>query len=95
MMRSPRLFHPLMQCSGLLLTLLVDIVHFLRLCLCSPAALAAENPFLRKQLALYQERCIRARRAPPAIRPAGRTRPSLPRRMPLAGAGQAPPHAVG
>ena len=84
MMRSPRLFHPLMQCSGLLLTLLVDIVHFLRLCLCSPAALAAENPFLRKQLALYQERCIRARRAPPAIR-----------RMPLAGAGQAPPHAVG
>src|SRR6266699_605346 len=68
MMRSPRLFHPLMQRSCLLLTFLVDAVHFLRLCLRSPAALAAENLFLRKQLALYQERSIRPRRGTPAIR---------------------------
>jgi hypothetical protein len=41
---------------GTLLTLLVDIVHFLRLCLRPSAVLAAENLFLRQQLALYQER---------------------------------------
>ena len=34
----------------------------------SPAALAAENLFLRKQLALYQERHVKPRRATPATR---------------------------
>lgn len=34
----------------------------------APAALAAENLFLRKQLALYQERQIKPRRATPATR---------------------------
>ena len=38
--------------------LLVDAARFLRLSLCSPAVLAAENLFLRKQLALYQERHV-------------------------------------
>jgi hypothetical protein len=33
-----------------------DALTFLRLCLCSPASVAAENLFLRKQLALYVER---------------------------------------
>src|SRR4029450_12663940 len=53
---------------SLLLTLLGDVVRFLRLCLRSPAALAAENLFLRKQLALYQERHITPRRATNATR---------------------------
>jgi hypothetical protein len=44
---------------GTLLLLLVDGVHFLRLCLRLSAVLAAENLFLRKQLALYQERHVK------------------------------------
>ena len=44
------------QAASPLRMLLVDALHFLRLCLRSPTALAAENLFLRKQLALYQER---------------------------------------
>jgi len=46
-----------------LLTLLADTARFLRLCLRFPTALAAENLFLRKQLALYQERQVAPRRA--------------------------------
>ena len=68
MTRSPHLFRQLVQLSSLLLTLLGDVVRFLRLCLRSPAALAAENLFLRKQLALYQERHITPRRATNATR---------------------------
>ena len=68
MTRSPRLFRQLVQLSSLLLTLLGDVVRFLRLCLRSPAVLAAENLFLRKQLALYQERHITPRRATNATR---------------------------
>jgi transposase InsO family protein len=41
----------------------VDAGRFLRLWLRSPAQLAAENLFLRKQLALYQERHVKPRRA--------------------------------
>src|SRR3989442_5638520 len=65
---TPRLFRQLVQLSFLLLTLLGGVVRFLRLCLRSPAALAAENLFLRKQLALYQERHITPRRATNATR---------------------------
>lgn len=43
-----------------------DAIALLR----SPAALAAENLFLRKQLALYRERDVRPRRATHAARPA-------------------------
>jgi hypothetical protein len=43
-------------------------VRFLRLCLRPPASLAAENLFLRKQLALYQERHVKPRRATNATR---------------------------
>jgi putative transposase len=53
---------------GHALHLLLDAVRFLRLCLHSPTALAAENLFLRKQLALYQERQIKPRRATAATR---------------------------
>jgi putative transposase len=52
----------------LLLTLLGDVAHFLWLCLRPPAALAAENLFLRKQLALYQAHHVKPRRATDAIR---------------------------
>jgi hypothetical protein len=48
--------------------LLRDLVTVVRLGLTSRARLAAENPFLRKQLALYQERHTRPRRPDPATR---------------------------
>src|SRR5262245_22539153 len=51
-----------------LLTLLGNAARFLRLSLRSSAALAAENLFLRKQLALYQERHVKPRRATAATR---------------------------
>jgi hypothetical protein len=41
----------------------IDAMRFFRLCLRSPASLAAENLFLRKQLALYQERKVKPQRA--------------------------------
>lgn len=47
---------------------LADIGRFIRLCFRSRAALVAENLFLRKQLALYEERKVRPRRATDAIR---------------------------
>jgi putative transposase len=50
------------------LTLLYDSVRFLRLCLCPSLTLAAENLFLRKQLALYAERQVKPRRATNATR---------------------------
>ena len=48
--------------------LLCDLVTFVRLSLTSRACLAAENLFLRKQLALYQERRTKPRRSDPATR---------------------------
>ena len=57
-----------MHCAYTLLTLLGDAARFLRLSLRSPTALAAENLFLRKQLALYQERHVTPRRITDAAR---------------------------
>ena len=51
-----------------LLALFVDAAYYLRLCLRPPTVLAAENLFLRKQLALYQERKVKPRRATDAMR---------------------------
>jgi hypothetical protein len=51
-----------------LLTFGVDTTRFLRLGLRSPTALAAENLFLRKQLALYEERHVKPTRATNATR---------------------------
>ena len=68
MLRVPRLLHYLVQLTCKVLRLLGDAAHFLRLCLHSPAALAAENLFLRKQLALYPERQVTPRRATDATR---------------------------
>src|SRR5262245_38572840 len=56
------------QCAYTLLTVLGDAARFLRLSLRSPAALATENLFLRKQLALYQERHVKPRRTTAATR---------------------------
>ena len=68
MTRCTRLLHNMLHLTGTLLTLLVDGVHFLRLCLRPSAVLAAENLFLRKQLAFYQERHVKPRRATDATR---------------------------
>src|SRR5215217_5669994 len=67
-LRVPRLLHHLVQLTCMLLRLLVDAARFLLLCLRPPAALVAENLFLRKQLALYQERQVTPRRATDATR---------------------------
>jgi len=45
------------------LRILADLVHFVCLGLRSRSSLAAENLFLRKQLAFYQERKLKPRRA--------------------------------
>ena len=45
------------------LRILADLVHFVCLGLRSGSSLAAENLFLRKQLAFYQERKVKPRRA--------------------------------
>ena len=57
-----RVFNALGELSGLALTLFTNGVHFVALCTRSRTALAAENLFLRKQLAFYQERNVRPRR---------------------------------
>ena len=54
--------------SDLLLQLLLDALRFIRLSLRPHCALAAENLFLRKQLALFLERKVKARRASDASR---------------------------
>jgi putative transposase len=58
----------LMSLVCTLLTLLYDGLRFLCFCLRPSPALAAENLFLRKQLALYQERHVKPRRATHATR---------------------------
>jgi putative transposase len=68
MTRNTRLLHNLTPLVGMLLMLLGDALRFLLLCLCPSPSLAAENLFLRKQLALYQERQIKPRRAANASR---------------------------
>jgi putative transposase len=68
MVRCPHLLRGLWSFTCTILTLLADAVYFLRLCLRCPAALAAENLFLRKQLTLYQERQVTPRRATNTIR---------------------------
>ena len=68
MLRVPRLLHHLVQLTCTLLTLLVDAARFLRLGLRPPAALAAENLFLRQQLAMYQERHVKPKHTTSATR---------------------------
>jgi hypothetical protein len=68
MVRLSRAIRHLVPCAVVLCTLLLEAARFLRGCLRSPAALAAENLFLRKQLALYQARHVKPRHATNAIR---------------------------
>jgi putative transposase len=68
MTRYRNLLRHVVPLACTLLLLLMDAWRFLRLCLRPSPALAAENLFLRKQLALYQERQIKPRRATPATR---------------------------
>ena len=61
-------FHDFRQRVSTLLKLSADAWRFLVLCLWPSPALAAEVLFLRKQLALYEERQIKPRRATRTIR---------------------------
>jgi Homeodomain-like domain len=62
MVRLTRTIRRLAQSAVMLCTLIINAAGFLQLCLRSPAALAAEHLFLRKQLALYQERPVKPQR---------------------------------
>jgi hypothetical protein len=62
MVRLTRTIRRLAQPAVMLCTLIINAVRFLQLCLRSPTALAAENLFLRKQLALYQARHVKPQR---------------------------------
>ena len=68
MTRYPSLLRNLVPLACTLLTLLMDAWRFLHLCLRPSPALAAENLFLRKQLALCQERQVKPRRPTQATR---------------------------
>ena len=57
-----RIFNVLGKFSHLARTLFIDAMLYIALCARSRTALAAENLFLRKQLAFYQERKIKPRR---------------------------------
>jgi putative transposase len=59
MPRTPHIIRDLLT----LFLLTIHAVRFLRLCFRSPITLATENLFLRKQLALYQERNVKPKRA--------------------------------
>src|SRR5271169_6554003 len=58
----------MMKSCRLWLNVFADLLRFLVLSLRSESALAAENLFLRKQLAFYKERRIRPRRTSPPAR---------------------------
>src|SRR5215475_5371513 len=60
--------HTLGEMTSTLLGVLLDAARFLVLCLRPAPALAAENLFLRKQLAQYQERQVKPRRTNDATR---------------------------
>lgn len=68
MPRARRLIQHVLQLAYAVQTLLGDATHGLLLGLRSRAVLAAEILFLRKQLALYEERQVKPRHATNAIR---------------------------
>jgi hypothetical protein len=65
MIRCPILPRNLMALARTLLMGLMDAWRFLLLCLRPSLALAVENLFLRKPLALCQERHVKPQRATP------------------------------
>ena len=68
MSASPRYSSGPVHCFQTFRQVLVDCCRFLLLNLRSRSSLAAENLFLRKQLALFQEREVKARRATDSTR---------------------------
>ena len=62
------LFRYVRQQATMLISFIVDAVCYLGLCLRPSPALAAENLFLRRQLALYEEHQVKPRRATNAMR---------------------------
>jgi hypothetical protein len=68
MLKRLRRLRHVFQLASTLLTLIVGALRYLGLCLHPSSALAAENLFLRKQLALYQERHVKPRSAMNATR---------------------------
>jgi putative transposase len=68
MVRVLCLLRHLMPLTCTLLKLVYDASSYLLLCLCPAPVLAAENLFLRKQLALYHERNVKPGRATNATR---------------------------
>ena len=68
MLKRSRQFRHLLQLAASLFTLVLDAFRFLGLCVRPSPRLAAENLFLRNQLALYQERCVKPRRPDAATR---------------------------
>jgi hypothetical protein len=68
MRRFRSFIHNLGEMTYTLLIVLLDAARFLVLCLRPAPVLAAENLFLRKQLAQYQERQVKPRRANVATR---------------------------
>ena len=62
------IFRPLRHSLTTLSSVAYDLVHFLILVARSRRLLAAENLFLRKQLALFQERKVKSRRADDSTR---------------------------
>jgi hypothetical protein len=52
----------IMGCTRMMTFLLCDLARFVSLLMRPRGALAAENLFLRKQLAIYQERNLKPRR---------------------------------
>ena len=65
MTRFLYLVYDIAQLACTSLAFLVDVGRYLGLCFRSPAPLAAENLFLRKQLALDQEPHVKPKRATP------------------------------
>jgi putative transposase len=62
------LIDPLFQIGRVMIAVATDVLRLLGTGLRSRTALAAENLFLRKQLALYRERQVKPRRATDPIR---------------------------
>jgi hypothetical protein len=56
------------HCARTINGVLFDLVEVLRVATKSRSALMAENLFLRKQLAMFQERSVRPRRAQDSAR---------------------------
>src|SRR6187401_2501526 len=67
-MSSPVTFLAVVHCLRTLSLVAVDLIRLVALAARPRAALVAENLFLRKQLALFQERKVRPRRADASTR---------------------------